>query len=319
MKAVFLDFGTMGAEDLDPSTLAAVVPNLEVFDSTPPELVAERIDGVEFVFANKVRMTAELISNASDLRFIGLTATGVDNVDLDAAEKHDVAVCNIRSYCTQSVVEHVFAVLLNLTHSIRQYDRSARSGAWQKADNFCMLEFPIRELSAMTIGLVGHGNLGGGVARMARQFGMTVMLARRPGTEAAPGDGRFALTEVLERSDAISLHCPLTDATRGLIGGRELLLMKPGAILINTARGGLVDSAALVEALRSGTIAAAAIDVLPNEPPVGGDPLLDYEGDNLILTPHIAWGTVEARQKAIDEVAANAEAFLAGDRRNRVV
>lgn len=319
MKAVFLDFGTMGPEDLDPSTLAAVVPNLEVFDSTAPELVAERIDGVEFVFANKVRMTAELISNASDLRFIGLTATGVDNVDLDAAEKHDVAVCNIRSYCTQSVVEHVFAVLLNLTHSILQYDRSARSGAWQKADNFCMLEFPIRELSAMTIGLVGHGNLGSGVARMARQFGMTVMLARRPGTEAVPGDGRFALTEVLERSDAISLHCPLTDETRGLIGGRELLLMKPGAILINTARGGLVDSAALVKALRSGTIAAVAIDVLPNEPPVGGDPLLDYKGDNLILTPHIAWGTVEARQKAIDEVAANAEAYLAGDRRNRVV
>ena len=319
MKAVFLDFGTIGAEDLDPSTLAAVVPNLEVFDSTAPELVAERIDGVEFVFANKVRMTAELISNASDLRFIGLAATGVDNVDLDAAEKHDVAVCNIRSYCTQSVVEHVFAVLLNLTHSILQYDRSARSGAWQKADNFCMLEFPIRELSAMTIGLVGHGNLGSGVARMARQFGITVMLARRPGTEAASGDGRFTLTEVLERSDAISLHCPLTDETRGLIGGRELLLMKPGAILINTARGGLVDSAALVEALRSGTIAAAAIDVLPNEPPVGGDPLLDYGGDNLILTPHIAWGTVEARQKAIDEVAANAEAYLAGDRRNRVV
>lgn len=319
MKAVFLDFGTMGAEDLDPSTLAAVVPNLEVFQSSAPELVAERIDGVEFVFANKVRMTAELISNASDLRFIGLTATGVDNVDLDAAEKHDVAVCNIRAYCTQSVIEHVFAVLLNLTHSIRQYDRSARSGAWQKADNFCMLEFPIRELSAMTIGLVGHGNLGGGVARMARHFGMTVMLARRPGTEAAPGDGRFALTEVLERSDAISLHCPLTDETRGLIGGRELLLMKPGAILINTARGGLVDSAALVEALRSGTIAAAAIDVLPNEPPVNGDPLLDYDGDNLILTPHIAWGTVEARQKAIDEVAANAEAFLAGERRNRVI
>jgi len=319
MKAVFLDFGTMGAEDLDPSTLAAVVPALEVFDSTPPERVAERIDGVEFVFANKVRMTADLIANASALRFIGLTATGVDNVDLEAAKKHDIAVCNIRSYCTQSVVEHVFAVLLNLTHSIRQYDRSARSGAWQRADNFCMLEFPIRELSAMTIGIVGHGNLGSGVAAIARQFGMTVMLARRPGTLAKVDDGRFDLQEVLAKSDVISLHCPLTDDTRGLLGAAEFRLMKPGAILINTARGGLVDSEALVEALRSGTIAAAAIDVLPNEPPVHGDPLLEYRGDNLLVTPHIAWGTIEARQRAIDEVAANARAFLAGERKNRVV
>jgi len=319
MKAVFLDFGTMGAEDLDPSTLAAVVPDFEVFDSTPPERVAERIDGVAFVFANKVRLTGDLIANAPELRFIGLTATGVDNVDLEAAKEHDVAVCNIRSYCTQSVSEHVFAVLLILTHSIRQYDRSARSGAWERAENFCMLEFPIRELSAMTIGIVGHGNLGSGVAAIARQFGMTVMLARRPGTQMAADDGRFDLDEILATSDVISLHCPLTDDTRDLLGAREFRLMKPGAILINTARGGLVDSTALVQALRSGTIAAAAIDVLPNEPPVDGNPLLIYQGENLIVTPHIAWGSIEARQRAIDEVAANAQAFLAGERRNRVV
>jgi glycerate dehydrogenase len=145
------------------------------------------------------------------------------------------------------------------------------------------------------------------------------MLARRPGAQAEPDDGRFDLKEVLERSDAVSLHCPLTDETRGLIGRHEFRLMKPSAILINTARGGLVDSEALVEALRNGTIAGAAIDVLPNEPPVDGDPLLEYEGENLLVTPHIAWGTVEARQKAIDEVAANAAAFLAGEERNRVV
>jgi len=319
MRAVFLDFGTMGADELDPSVLAAVVPELEVFDSTPAQLVAERIDGVEFVFANKVRMTADIIANSGELRFIGLTATGVDNVDLEAARQHDVAVCNIRSYCTRSVVEHVFAVLLNLAHNIRRYDRSARFGAWQRADNFCMLQFPIRELSAMTIGVVGHGNLGAAVANMAQQFGMTVMLARRPGSEARPDDGRFDLREILECSDAISLHCPLTEETRGLIGGDELKLMQPDAILINTARGGLVDSAALVAALRAGTIAAAAVDVLPQEPPVDGDPLLDYDGDNLIVTPHIAWATVEARQQAIDEVAANVRAFLAGERRNRVV
>ena len=319
MKAVFLDFGTMGAGALDPSPLADVVPDFQVFDSTPKELVAQRIEGVDFVFVNKIRMTEEIISGADSLRFIGLTATGVDNVDLDAAEKHGVAVCNIRAYCTQSVVEHVFAVLLNLTHSTRQYDRSVRSGAWQRADNFCMLEFPIRELSAMTIGIAGHGVLGQGVADIARQFGMSVMFARRPGQPASSDDDRVAMDEVLEQSDVLSLHCPLTEETRGLIGVEQLKLMKPTAILINTARGGLVDSVALVDALNNGTIAAAAIDVLPQEPPVDGDPLLDYEGDNLIITPHIAWGTVEARQNAINEVAANVRAFLAGVSRNRVV
>lgn len=319
MKAVFLDFGTMGAAELDPSPLAEMVPDFEVFDSTPQELVAERIDGVDFVFANKARLTKEIISNAGSLQFIGLTATGVDNVDLDAAKNHGVAVCNIRAYCTQSIVEHVFAVLLNLTHSVRQYDRIVRAGAWQQADNFCMLEFPIRELSAMTIGIVGLGVLGTGVANMARKFGMSVMVARRPGQPATADDGRFDIRHILQQCDVLSLHCPLTGKTRGLIGARELELMKPGAILINTARGGLIDTAALVEALNNGTIAAAAIDVLPQEPPVDGDPLLDYEGDNLILTPHIAWGTVEARQTAINEVAANVRSFLAGEERNRVV
>ena len=180
MRAVFLDFGTMGAAELDPSPLAEVVPDFNAFDSTPAELVSERIDGVDFVFANKARMTKEIISNADSLRFIGLTATGVDNVDLDAAKKQGVAVCNIRAYCTQSIVEHVFAVLLNLTHSVHQYDRIVRAGAWQRADNFCILEFPIRELSAMTIGIIGLGVLGTGVANMARQFGMSVMIAQRP-------------------------------------------------------------------------------------------------------------------------------------------
>ena len=319
MKAVFLDFGTMGAAELDPSPLAEIVSDFEVFDSTPQELVAKRIDGVDFVFANKTRMTEKIISAAGSLCFIGLAATGVDNVDLEAARKHDIAVCNIRAYCTQSVVEHVFAMLLNLTHSIRQYDRSVRGGAWQQADNFCMLEFPIRELSAMTIGIVGYGVLGGRVADIARQFGMSVMIARRPGQEETPDDGRFAIDEVLRECDVLSLHCPLTDETRGLIGAEQLKLMKSSAILINTARGALIDTTALAEALGAGTIAAAAIDVLPQEPPFDGDRLLDYEGDNLILTPHIAWGTVEARQIAINEIAANVRAFLAGVERNRVV
>jgi glycerate dehydrogenase len=181
-----------------------------------------------------------------------------------------------------------------------------------------MLHYPVRELSAMTLGIVGFGALGQGVARIAREFGMTGIVAARPGTGSVPDD-RVGFDELLARSDVISLHCPLNDTTRRLFGAREFRAMKDSALFINTARGGLVDSQALANALASGEIAAAAIDVLPQEPPVDGDPLLDYRGDNLVLTPHIAWATAEARQNAIDELAANTRAFLQGLERNRVV
>lgn len=319
MKAVFLDYATIGAKELDSTPLLEVMPDLEIFDDTPDSKRAERVRDAEIVMTNKVRIRRELFEQAGSLKFIGVTATGTDNIDLDAAREHGVAVANIRAYCTRSVVEHVFAVMLNLTHNIARYDRSVRSGKWQQSDDFCMLDFPIRELSAMTLGLVGHGELGRGVERIAKQFGMTVMVARRAGTGAQRGDGRHDLHELLPVADVVSLHCPLTDATRGLIGAEELALMKPTAILINTARGGLVDSAALAAALGESRIAAAAIDVLAQEPPVDGDPLLDYDGDNLIITPHIAWATREARQNALDELAENVRAFLNGEERNRIV
>jgi len=319
MKAVFLDFATVRSAELDISPLLQVLPELEVFEHTARDQVVARVKGAEVVFANKVRLTEEILDQTDSVRFVGLTATGVDNIDLAAAKKHGVAVCNIQAYCTQSVVEHVFAVLLNLSHSISRYSQSVRAGNWQKASDFCMLEFPLRELSAMTIGIVGHGELGRGVAKMARHFGMSVLVARRKGREPADDDGRTDFRDLLQQSDVISLHCPLTEGTHELIGAAELKLMKRSAILINTARGGLVDSEALVGALDSGDISAAAIDVLPQEPPVDGDPLLDYAGGNLIVTPHIAWGTVAARQNAIDESALNVVAFLAGEERNRVV
>lgn len=319
MKAVFLDFATVRSAELDISPLQQALPGIQIFDHTARDQVVERLKGVEVVFANKVRMTREILEQTDSVRFIGLTATGVDNVDLEAAQEYGVAVCNIKAYCTQSVVEHVFAVLLNLSHSICRYSQSVRAGNWQRAADFCMLEFPLRELSAMTIGIVGHGELGRGVERMARQFGMSVLIAKRQGQEPAAGDGRTDFRDLLQQCDVISLHCPLTEGTHELIGAAELKLMKSSAILINTARGGLVDSEALVDALESGEISAAAIDVLPQEPPVDGNPLLDYAGDNLIVTPHIAWGTVEARQNAISESALNVLAFLAGEERNRVI
>ncbi len=317
MKAVFLDWATMGP-DLDTDGLRRLLPDLEIFDVTEDHQVAARIRDAQFVLANKVRLTDELLARSPGLRFVGLTATGTDNVNLEAAQRHGVAVCNIRAYCNQSVAEHVFACLLNLTHSIRQYTRDVRAGEWQKSDDFCLLTHPVRELSAMTLGIVGYGELGRTVARFGASFGMDVIVSARPGSRDAAND-RVLFEEVLRRADVISLHCPLNDDTRNLFSTGEFSRMKRSAVLINTARGGLVDSQALVDALEAGEIAAAAVDVLPKEPPVQGDPLLDYVGDNLILTPHIAWASNEARQAAIDELTENIAAYLQGRERNRVV
>ena len=317
MKAVFLDWATMGP-DLDVSAMKAALPELEIFHATADDELAKRIAGAVYVLANKIRLTDELLDSCPELRFIGLTATGTDNIDLEAAKRHGVAVCNIRAYCTQSVVEHVFACLLSLTHSLEPYSQDVRAGKWQKSEDFCMLIHPVRELSSMTLGIVGFGELGRGVAKLADAFGMKVLVAARPGAETEDKD-RVSFDELLVRSDVITLHCPLVPANRGLFGTSEFRKMKNDAILINTARGGLVDSAALAEALRNGDIGAAAIDVLPKEPPAKGDALLDYEGSNLIVTPHIAWATNEARQGAIDELTANIVAFQEGRKRNRVV
>ena len=317
MKAVFLDFATMGP-GLDVSSLQAQLPELELFDVTNDDQIAERIQDAAFVLMNKVRLTSELLKGSSNLKFVGLTATGTDNVDLLTAKQLGIAVCNIRAYCTQSIAEHVFGCILNLTHSLDRYNNTVRRGEWQKSPDFCLLNHPIRELSAMTLGVVGYGNLGKGVADIARAFGMEVMISARPGAESVD-DGRVAFTDVLRRADVISLHCPLTEATSGLFGEEEFREMKSDAILINTARGGLIDSAALVAALKKGDIAAAAIDVLPQEPPVDGNPLLDYDGPNLCITPHIAWGSNEARQAAIDQLAATISAFKNGEELNRVV
>ena len=317
MQAVFLDYATMGP-DLDLQPLRVLFPELQLYDDTTDDEVAARISDVEFVFTNKIRLAHELLLQANELRYIGLTATGTDNIDLDTAKAHGIAVANIRGYCTQSIVEYVFGTLLVLTHSLDRYSRSTRAGDWQKSTDACMLPFPIRELSGMTLGIVGYGTLGRAVANMAKIFGMTVIVSARPGSDSVAED-RVAFNDLLEQSDVISLHCPLTDQTDQLFDCDSIGRMKKGAILINTARGDLVDSAALADALRSGHLAGAAIDVLSHEPPTHGDPLLDYDGDKLIITPHIAWGTDEARQNAIDELAANAAAFLAGKQRNRVV
>ena len=317
MKAVFLDYATMGP-GLDLAPLERVVSELVVYDDTTRDEIGKRIGDADIVFTNKFRLNSELLGSAPKLKFIALTATGTDNIDTDCAREHGIGVANIRDYCTQSVVEHVFGVMLTLTHNLNRYHNAVRAGNWQASTDFCMLDYPVRELSSLKIGIVGYGSLGQGVARTAEQFGMRVLVSARPGSHTVP-ERRVRFEDVLTSADVITLHCPLTEDTRKLFGAPQFLAMKNDAIFINTARGGLVDSQALADALSNDEIAAAAVDVLPKEPPVDGDPLLDYDGPNLIITPHIAWATDVARQNAINELAANTKAFLEGRDRNRIV
>jgi len=318
MRSVFLDFATVSTgADLDPGNLLGVLPGLELHDRTADALVDERIAGAAIVLLNKVQMTRARIAANPELRLIALTATGTNNVDLEAARERGVAVCNIRDYCTASVVQHVFATLLTLTHHLREYDRALKAGAWEREEQFTMLHFPVRELDGRTLGIVGFGTLGRAVARVAEAFGMRVLVANRAG--APPAEGRVPLEALLPAVDVLTLHCPITPATRHLIDAQALARMKPDAVLINTARGALVEAGALAAALRAGRLGGAAIDVLDGEPPAAGQPLLAPDLGRLIVTPHTAWAALEARQRSIDELAANVRDFLAGGRRGRVV
>ena len=316
MRAVFLDFGTVSSGDLDTGPLERAAPGIVFHDQTPQAEVPPRVAGFEAVFANKSVIDGATIAANPQLRLIALTATGVDNVDLAAARKAGIAVCNLRGYCTQSVAQHVFAMLLALTHRLADYHALVASGRWQKAGQFSVFPYPIRELQGRIFGIVGLGTLGRAVAETARAFGMQVEVANRPGGAATPG--RTDLGELLPLVDVLSLHCPLTDATRGLIGAQQLRHMKPDAVLINTARGALVDARALAEALKNHRLGGAGIDVLEREPPPADHPLLDPAVPNLIVTPHIAWAAREARQRCIDELALNVVSFLSGGRSNRV-
>jgi glycerate dehydrogenase len=316
MRGVFLDFDTVSTGDVDTTVLDGSGVEFTYHGATTPDEVIEHIGEREVVVTNKLRLGANEFESTPNLRLVCLVATGTDNVDLEAAAARDIAVCNIERYCTPSVVQHVFALILALNHHLLDYRRRLQAGEWQRSPQFCVLTYPIRELFGRTMGIVGLGELGAGVARLAEALGMQVIAAQRPGRPLAPG--RVLLDELLERADVVSLHCPLNPRTRGLIGARELGLMKRDALLINTARGGLVDSEALADALRAGRLGGAGIDVLPEEPPVHGDPLLADDIPNLIVTPHVAWAAIEARQRAVDEVAANVASYLAGGRRGRV-
>ena len=316
LKTVFLDYDTVSNGDLDLMPLREASGELILYDSSDTK-IAERIRDADVVLLNKLDLTRELLRGAPRLKLVALAATGTNNVDLSAARELGIAVCNVRAYCTASVVQHVWGLILSLTQHVYEFSRLSTDGSWAKDEAGAVLSHPIRELHGRIFGVVGWGELGRGAARIAEAFGMRVKIANRPGN--APQSGRVPLDELLATADIVSLHCPLNDATRGLIGARELALMKRDALLINTARGALIDGAALAAALKAGQLGGAGIDVLPLEPPPDAEPLLDGQIPNLLVTPHVAWAAREARQRCLDEMAANIRDFRNGGRRGRVV
>lgn len=285
---------------------------------SPRDQVAERARDAAVLITNKIPIDARLMDQLPQLRLIAVAATGVDHIDLAAAKAHGVGVCNVPGYATQTVPEHVFGMLLMLRRNLYHFAASVGQGAWSQSKVFCLHDNPIHDLAGRTLGIVGAGTLGRAVGKIAVAFGMRVLYAERKGATGIR-DGYTPFNEVLACADVLTLHVPLTPQTRGLIGRLELAQMKPDAVLVNCARGGVVDELALVEALREAKLGGACVDVLESEPPPATHPLLAAEFPNLIVTPHIAWASIEAQQRLADELIANIAAFVQGERRNRVV
>lgn len=287
------------------------------FGETTPGEVVERLGQATIAICNKVSLRGESLAQLPNLRLIAVAATGVDNVDLAFCRNHNIAVCNTRGYAANSLPEHALMLMLALRRNLVAYRNDVRDGRWHEARQFCLLDHPIADLKGSTLGIVGFGTLGKSMAELGRAIGMDVIVAERKNA-ATVREGRMAFGELLERSDVISLHCPLTEETKNLISAGELGQMKCDAILINTARGGLIDDHALLAALRDGRIAGAGIDVLRNEPPREGNPLLEVDLPNLIVTPHNAWASRQAMQTLADQLIDNLEAFVRGEPRNLV-
>jgi len=320
MKGVILDSGSLHPADLSWTRLEATVSELQHFQQTTTDQLDQHLAGADIALSNKVVLEAATLSRHKNLKLIVVLATGTNNIDLEAAARLGIRVCNNVGYSTQSLVEHGLALMLALARKLPAYQHAVRQGAWQRSEQFCLLEPPIQQLAGSQLGIIGAGASGTGLAGVARAMGMnTVALesSRNAGDKEADLP-RVSMAELLSSSDVISVHCPLTAKTRGLIGQAELRAMKPSALLINTARGGIVDEQALCDALRKGEVAGAALDVLSEEPPDNGNPLLDLYHPNLIITPHNAWGSQRARQALIDQSADIIEAFKRGKLKNCV-
>lgn len=310
---MFLDAASIIAEIRRP----AFAHHWQAYPATSAEQTVERLKNATIAITNKVQLQREVLEQLPKLKMVAVSATGVNNVDIDCCKARGIVVSNIRNYSVHTVPEHVFMLILALRRNLLAFRAEVLNGAWQKSEQFCLFTEPVRDLHGSTLGLIGHGAIGKAVAQIAVAFGMQVLVAEHKGVSNIRA-GYTAFDTVLQDSDVISLHLPLNAQNRHLIGAPEFDQMKPGALLINTARGGLVDETALLEALQTGRIGGAGFDVLEKEPPTAGHPLLDIALPNFILTSHIAWSGREAMQILADQLIANIEAYAAGTPQNRV-
>ncbi|HEX9787923.1 MAG TPA: D-2-hydroxyacid dehydrogenase [Candidatus Binatia bacterium] len=318
-RIVFLDAATYGEISLKRFTAKW---DCTVHRITSSGETIARLAGYRVAVTNKVVLDKAILSSreASELKLIAVAATGTDIIDRDEATKRGIAVCNVPGYATQSVAQFTLALMLELATQVGKYVNAVKAGEWQKSGVFSVLTYPANELNGKKLGIIGYGSIGRAVAEMARGFGMDILIAARPGGAAPRLRERIPLEQLLRDADIVSLHCPLTPQTRNFINEHSLSLMKPTAFLINTARGALIDETALIHALRKKRIAAAALDVITEEPPPADHPIVRAanELDNLIVTPHTAWSAREARERLLKEVEENIAAFLQGRERNRV-
>ena len=310
-KIVFLDRDSLQANVRRPSFEHTWAEHA----ATSASEVVQRLQGATIAITNKVPVRAADIAQLPDLKMIAVAATGTDNVDLAVCRERGIVVANIRNYSLVSVPEHVFSLILALRRNLRAYIADVEAGRWQQSTRFCLLDYPITDLACSKLGIIGYGALGKKVATLGRAFGMQICVASRSPVDDADVTA-MSREELLRECDVISLHLPLNEQTRHMIGAKELASMKKSALLINTARGGLVDEAALAQALRDGVIGGAGFDVLSKEPPVADNPLLAISQPNFILTPHVAWASTGAMQTLADMLVDNIEAFVAGSPTN---
>jgi len=311
-----LDQGSLDPGDINLEPISTQFSHWQTYDNTSPAEVMSRLQSVDVVIVNKVILDELIIRKNPQLKLICIAATGVNNVDLVAAKNAGIAVCNVTGYATPSVVQHVFSLILALQDNVYEYSNRVFSGEWEQSEHFCLLNSGISELQGKVLGIIGYGELGKAVEKVALAFGMTIIKAESFSGKSV--ESRVPLNDVLKQSDILTLHCPLSEYTENLINSSAFLKMKPGAFLINTARGGIVNEADLLEAIENKTIAGAGLDVLSTEPPKN-NPLLRKPRNNLIITPHIAWASQQSRQRLVDEIGKNIGAFMNNEKRNRVV
>lgn len=312
-RIIFLERNTIPADFRRPNFDHEWTEHAE----TTADQVAERVRDATIIISNKLSLGEPQLASAPHVRLIAIAATGSDCVNLNYCRSREIAVCNVRGYAVNTVPEHVLMLVLGLRRNLFAYRADVRRGLWNESKQFCLLTHELHDIRNSTLGIIGYGSIGRSMAKLGESVGMRVLISEHK-DETTCREGRTSFAETLRQSDVLSLHCPLTEQTQNLIGAGEMQMMKQSALLINTARGALVDDAALIEALRSGVIAGAGLDVLREEPPSNGSPLLELDLPNLIITPHVAWASTEAVQILADQVIDNIEGFVAGRPQNLV-